>query len=160
MNQSSICKKIIVAVAAVALLLAVSFAVGQIFGMKDYAVLYEADTLNIYSGGQLLKTVAGPANMLDTFQGTLGIGVVDSTSLGVKGVDLTELYALAFLKDGKTISTIQLLTPKNPQQLGTPATNVWAELEGKAVIMGEKGHYFLFGAEFFSKLEQVLREIK
>ena len=150
-------KKSILAATIIILLVLISFTMSSLFSLKNYNILLNADTMEVYSNGALITTVNEPGYMMDTFKGSVGVGVVDSSELGVSRIGMLELYRLEFIKDDKTISVIKLYTPKNPDDVDERIlADIWMEFEGNYVIMNENGNYFLFGEIFFSELAKVL----
>lgn len=148
-------KKIaIVALAIIILCLLTSF-----FEDRNYTLLLDADAMNVYSGADLITTIDEPGYLIDTFQGSVGIGVVDLGQLGVRRFQMRELYKLEFIKNDKAISTITLLTPKNPDKVEKEKLEAWGELQGYYVVMYERFDYFRFGKNFYSALEKVLNDV-
>lgn len=139
------------------LLVLISLTMNSIFGLKNYSILLDADTMKVYSNDILTTVVNEPGYMMDTFNGAVGVGVVDSSELGVSRFGMSELYRLDFIKDDKTISVIKLFTPKNFDDIDKHTlSDIWMEFEGNYVTMNENGNYFLFGKDFFSELAKVL----
>ena len=149
-------KKNILAVNILSLLVLISFILSSLFSLKNYNLLLNADTMKVYSNGILITAVNEPGYMMDTFNGSVGVGVVDSSELGVSRFGMSELFRLEFIKDDKTISIIKLFTPKTLDDVDKHTlADIWMEFEGNYVIMNENGNYFLFGEVFFSELAKV-----
>ena len=58
---------------------------------------------------------------------------------------MSELYRLEFLKDGKVISSIKILTPKTQKdidKINEKSGTQWREFDGHFVIMSENFQYF------------------
>ncbi len=131
------------------------------FSLKNYTDLLDADTLSIYSNNELVSTINNPAYMMDTFKGIVGVGLTDTSQLGISRISMTELYRLEFAKDGKIISNIKILTPKTQKSIDkinqSGSNSYWREFEGHYVIMTENFQYFLFGADFFTNLSEALK---
>lgn len=126
---------------------------------RNYTLLLDAEVMNVYSGGRLIATIDEPGYLIDTFNGGVGIGVVDTGQLGVRRFQMRELYKLEFIKNDKTISTITLLTPKNPDKVEKEKLEAWGELRGYYVVMYERFDYFRFGKNFYSSLEKILNDV-
>lgn len=155
-QSSQRAKKNIQAVTILSLLVLISFIMSSLFSLKNYNILLNADTMKVYSNGILITSVNEPRYMMDTFNGSVGVGVVDSSELGVSRFGMSELLRLKFIKDDKTISVIKLFAPKNPDDIDKHTlADIWMEFEGNYVIMNENGNYFLFGDDFFSELAKV-----
>ena len=132
------------------------------FSLKNYDVLLDADTLNIYSNNKLVTTVNNPVYMLDTYKDIVGVYVTNTLSLGISRIRMSELYRLEFIKDGKTISSIKILIPKNQKAIDkivqSGSNGYWMELDNHYVIMTENYEYFAFGADFFQNLSEILKD--
>lgn len=72
--------------------------ISSLIDMKPYNELLDADAMNVYSNGSYIGTFADPKNIMDTFNGAVGVGVVDLSQISLKRADLTELYTLEFIK--------------------------------------------------------------
>lgn len=134
------------------------------FSLKNYNALLDADTLSIYSNNKLVTTVNNPAYMMDTFKDIVGVGLTNTSQLGTSRISMTELYRLEFVKDGKIISTIKILTPKTQKAIDrvnqSGSNSYWREFDDHYVIMTENFQYFLFGADFFKNLSEILKGVK
>lgn len=134
------------------------------YSLKNYDILLHADTLRIYSGDTLITSVDKPAFMMDTLENTVGIGVTDTSELGIRRKEMQELYRLEFSKNGKVISNIKVLTPRNQEAINEIYQRslhnewYWRELDGHYVVMNENFQYFFFGADFYENLSEVLHE--
>lgn len=129
------------------------------YGVGSYGKLLDADTLNIYSGGVLIKTVDDPHDLVATYKGTVGVAHLRRSDLGVKIFGTKELYRLEFLKDGKRLSVIKVMTPKDPDSVEQSSLNgAWKKMGDKYVVMRRGGKWFNFGPNFFGDLESILNE--
>ena len=146
---------------AILLIITICF-LSPMFSLKGYNSLLDADTLKIYSNDKLITTVDNPAYMLDTFgDDIVGISLTDTTKLGINRRNMSELYRLEFLKDGKVISSIKILTPKTQKdidKINEKFSAQWREFDGHFVIMSENFQYFLFGKIFFENLSEALKK--
>jgi len=143
------------------LLIIVIHIIDPMFSLKNYNVLLDADALKIYSNNELVTTVNNPVYMLDMYKDTVGVYVANTLFLGINRIRMSELYRLEFVKDGKTISSIKILTPKNQKSIDKIAQSGsngnWMKLDGYYVIMTENYQYFAFGADFFKNLSEILK---
>lgn len=134
------------------------------FSLKNYTDLLDADTLSIYSNNELVSTINNPAYMMDTFKGIVGVSLTNTSQLGISRISMTELYKLEFVKDGKIISAIKFLTPATQKAIDkinqSDFNSYWREFDGHYVIMTENFQYFLFGADFFENLSEILQGVK
>lgn len=157
MNHKLTLKKIIILFTIIILLVLISFTMSSLFNMKNYNILLNTDTMKVYSKDTLITVVNEPGYMMDTFNGSVGVGIVDSSMLGVSKFGMLELYKLEFIKDDKIISVIRIFTPKNPNDFDNHILEgYWMKFEDNYVIMNENNHYFLFGEGFFNELTKVL----
>jgi len=146
---------------AIVLIITICF-LSPMFSLKDYNSLLNADTLKIYSNDKLITTVDNPAYMMDTFgDNIVGIYLTDTSKLGINRRSMSELYRLEFLKDGKVISSIKILTPKNQKDIDNINESFgteWREFDDHFAIMSENFQYFLFGESFFENLSEALKK--
>lgn len=146
----------------ITILLVVIFIVVPMFSRKNYGILLDADILRIYSNNTLIATVDNPGYLVDVYNGSIGVGWIDTSSLGISRINMTEIYRLEFVKDGKIITNIKVLTPRNQEAIyrieQRNIKNVWRELDGHYVVMTENFHYFSFGSDFFENLSKVLNQ--
>lgn len=143
------------------LLIIVIYSTNTMFSLKDYNILLDADTLNIYSNNELVTTVNNPIYMLDAYKGIVGVYVTNTFFLGISRIRMSELYRLEFVKDGKIISNIKILTPKNQNAIDkivqSGSNGSWRKLDDHYVIMTENYQYFAFGVDFFKNLSKILK---
>ena len=146
---------------AIVLIITICF-LSPMFSLKDYNSLLNADTLKIYSNDKLITTVDNPAYMMDTFDDNIeGTYLTDTSKLGINRRSMSELYRLEFLKDGKVISSIKILTPKNQKDIDNINESFgteWREFDDHFAIMSENFQYFLFGESFFENLSEALKK--
>lgn len=144
------------------LLILLGFMLQPMFTLKNYDLLLGADTLRIYSQNELIATVDHPADILDTFNGGVGVGVTDVSNLGIHKTNMKELYRLEFLKSGKVLSAIKIMTPKNQKAIEQikkrNCGDTWQVFDGQSIILAENHQYFLFGDAFFQKLSEILSQ--
>lgn len=137
-------------------ILVISFIAGR---DVNYDGLLDADTLNIYENDALVVSV-NPEHMMDTYNGHVGIYLTNTTRLGIGKGHMKELYRLEFLKEGKTISKIKVLTPGTPQAMEKAGQSnldsEWMKFDDHYIVLYEKQQYFLFGKNFFEHLDSVL----
>ena len=135
------------------LVLLVLFTVSHVTKMKNYDCLLSADRMDIYDGDTLICSSSTPADILDTDNDIVGVGVVDLSYWERKKAGLSELYRLEFIEDNEKISTIKILASTSANQ-----SDFWRKLCGNDVILYEDGHYFIFGQDFFDRLSELIRE--
>lgn len=56
------------------------------FSIRNYNILLDVDTFNIYSNNKLVTTVNNTAYMIDTHKDVVGVGVVDILFLGISRI--------------------------------------------------------------------------
>ncbi len=134
--------------------------ISGLIDMKPYNELLDADAMNVYNNGSYIGTFADPKNIMDTFNGAVGVGVVDLSQISLKRVDLAELYTLEFIKKGRLISTIEILAVRSNDKLTEEVTGSFRKFNGKYVVMLEKGYYFIFGQRFYDNLSRLLADNK
>ncbi len=123
----------------------------------NYNTVKDADTLNIYKDGALIKSVSLPADM------EYGTGMNSPSLLGLSRLGMRELYVLAYVKEGKTVSTVKILTPRSEKTVkrlteGDPdAMNAWNTLKGEYVILYKNFRYFSYGQAYFDRLAEWLK---
>jgi len=144
------------------LLIIVIYIIVSMANMNNYNALYNADTLNVYSNNKLVTTVNNPRHILHTFnENIVGVYVTNTLDLGISRIRMSELYRLEFVKDGKTLSRIKVLTPRTQNAIDKifkrEAQDNWRELDGRYVIMKEGFEYFGFGPDFYRNLTETLK---
>lgn len=146
----------------IALLLAVIIITAPLFDLKNYGVLLDADIMYIYKDNTLVTTVNNPADIMDTFNGSVAISLTDTSYLGIRRISMAELYRLEFVKDGKIISKIKILTPRTQKAIDKIDQNnlkaYWKQINGHYIIMTENFQYFSFGEHFFENLSEILKQ--
>ena len=130
--------------------------ISSLIDMKPYNELLDADAMN----DSYIGTFADPKNIMDTFNGAVGVGVVDLSQISLKRVDLAELYTLEFIKKGRLISTIEILAVRSNDKLTEEVTGSFRKFNSKYVVMHEKGYYFIFGQRFYDNLSRLLADNK
>lgn len=119
----------------------------------ELGILADADELNVYADDSLIYSTPDPFSILPLYKGT-----VVTSSLGrlkVTRAMLKELYTLEFLDDGKVISKIKVMTPRNPDN--EDKFEDWRTLDGHYVMLCQKDYYFSFGQEFLDNLSEAIK---
>ena len=128
--------------------------------MKNYNELLGANAMNVYSGGSFLGTFTEPQDIMDTYNGIVGVGVIDISELALKKTDFIELYTLEFVKNDKVISTIEMLTPQLNDGFNEQiVADYFREFNGKYVVMHEDGYFFVFGQQFYNDLSRIFTQL-
>lgn len=131
--------------------------ISELTKMKNYNNILDADVMNVYSDGVILESFTEPQDIMDTYNGIVGIGVIDISELGLKKTDFIEVYRLEFEKDGKEISSIKMLTPQMETEFNKQiGEDYFRKFNGKYVVMYEAGHYFEFGQKFYDNLARLI----
>ena len=124
--------------------------------MKNYDELLDTDTMNVYSGGSFLGSFTEPQELMDTYSGSVGVGVIDLSDIGLKKTDFIELYTLEFIKNDDVISKIEMLTLQTDNGFDEQkVAGYLREFDGKYVVMHENGHFFVFGQQFYNNLSRI-----
>ena len=124
--------------------------------MKNYDELLDTDTMNVYSGGSFLGSFTEPQELMDTYSGSVGVGVIDLSDIGLKKTDFIELYTLEFIKNDDVISKIEMLTLRSGNGFNEQkVVDYFREFDGNYVVMHEDGYFFIFGQQFYSNLSRI-----
>lgn len=140
------------------LVLALLVAAALWFAPPSYGDLLEVDRLEVYQGDTLVAATDTPVHLVPTYQGSVAYGILNPD---VVRRELREVYRLKWMCQGKTLSTMQVLTPESPEvleQVSAAADEGWGLLDGVPVILYEKGEYLWFGASFYPALSALLEE--
>lgn len=157
MNNKPRRKRSLFAVGTIIVVGILIFTVSVLTEMKNYDELLDADTMNVYSRGSFLGTFVEPQEIMDTYNGSVGVGVIDISDLGLKKTDFIELYTLEFVKNDAVISTIEMLQLQlNEESYKQIAADYFREFDCTYVIMQEDGHFFVFGQQFYNNLSRLL----
>lgn len=124
--------------------------------MKNYSELLGADAMNVYHNGAFVETIPEPPDIIATYNGIVGVGVIDISKLGLKKSDFIELYTLEFVKNNKAISTIEMLALQLNDGMKERTVSNFRKFNGESVVMYEDGYYFIFGQKFYDDLSGLL----
>lgn len=126
----------------------------------NYNELLDAEKLEVYIDGSEVCEIVEPGYLMDTYQGIVGLAIVELSELGVRRNNLVELYELRFYNRGEIISNIIVLSPESQSVIDKieerSLGGTWRKMDGRYVVLYENGQYFLFGEKFFDDLSHAL----
>lgn len=150
-------KKLLFIAGVVVVLALLAVIKDSVSGMKEYDELLVAEVMNVYDGDSLICSFPNPQQIMDTYNGSVGVGVVDISQHGLNKSDLEKLYTFEFVKNSKTIGSIEMFALRESDEIDEQsATDVFRKYNGKYVVMHETGNYFLFGERFYDCLSELI----